>query len=184
MITLQTGRLLLVETPLHVIRMRQQRDDFRADVTLSVDPAGDPAPAILRVHFPPQWPGDAVVFLPLWERLLEADPDYDMMGGTVIDRTECVAVGQMTLRPLAEDPGTVELGYGINPAYEGRGYATEMARRLVRWAVEGADIRAIIANCLETNIASIRVLEKVGFRRAGQREDDEGQMILWHYRSL
>lgn len=33
----------------------------------------------------------------------------------------------------------------------------------------------------EDNIASARVLEKAGFRRTGERMDDEGRLILWEY---
>jgi RimJ/RimL family protein N-acetyltransferase len=56
-----------------------------------------------------------------------------------------------------------------------------MARGLVRWATEQPNIRRITSACLEDNTASIRVLERVGFRRIGHRVDDEGRSILWEY---
>lgn len=181
MVALATPRLLLVPTPLAVLKRRQRCDDFSADVSVSLDEAGGTVTRVIRVRFPPEWPGDALVLVPLWESLMEADPNYDMMGGTVIDRAEHVAVGQMTFRQVPENPSILELGYGINPEYAGRGYATEMARRLVCWALEQPGVATITAACLETNIASIRVLEKVGFRCVGRREDEEGLMFLWQY---
>lgn len=181
MFTLQTERLLLVSTPLHILSTRIECDDFEADVPLQAGSDGDDRGQVLRVHFPPEWPGEAVVLFPGWKEALKTDPSFEMWGGTMIDRSGRVAVGQMTLRPLLGDPGVVELGYGVNPTCWGRGYATEAARALVQWALEEPRIHRIASACLEDNIASIRVLEKVGFTRTGEEMDDEGRFILWEY---
>jgi RimJ/RimL family protein N-acetyltransferase len=119
--------------------------------------------------------------LPIWKAEFEADPNYEILGGTMIDRAERVAVGQMSFRTLQDEAGAVELGYGVNPSYQGRGYATEMARALVQWASQQPSIRRITSACLEDNVASVRVLEKVGFRRIGHRTDEEGRSILWEH---
>jgi ribosomal-protein-alanine N-acetyltransferase len=179
--TLETPRLILAATPLHVIKMRRQHDDFVAEVPISLEREEERCLQTLLVHFPPEWPGDAVVFLPLWENQLETDPEFEMWGGTIIDRAEMVAAGQMTLMPVPDEPGTVELGYGVNPSYQGQGYATEAARALVRWAKQEPRIRRIIASCLEDNVASVRVLQKAGFRPVGEWQDKEGRSIQWEY---
>jgi RimJ/RimL family protein N-acetyltransferase len=181
MVTIVTPRLILVPTPLHVIDTRLTCDDFLADIAIPSEENERPDTEILRVRFPPEWPGDALALFPTWKIELEADPSYEILGGTMIDRAEKVAVGQMTFRVLPDELGAVELGYGVNPSYQGRGYATEMARGIVRWATEQPIIRRITSACLEDNIASIRVLEKVRFRRIGHRDDDEGRSILWEY---
>ncbi len=60
-------------------------------------------------------------------------------------------------------PGEVEIGYGIAPAYQGRGYMTEAVRAMIAWAFEHPGCRAVIApHTLKSNPASNRVLEKVG----------------------
>jgi len=48
----------------------------------------------------------------------------------------------------------VEIGYNIIPAYEGRGYATEMARRVIDWAFQTPGIQVITAECLDDNLGS------------------------------
>ncbi len=60
--------------------------------------------------------------------------------------------------------GSVEVGYGIAPPYQGRGYATEATRAMVAWSLEQASVHRVTASCLRTNTASRRVIEKVGFR--------------------
>ncbi|GAC1461159.1 MAG: GNAT family protein [Pseudarthrobacter sp.] len=179
MFMLQTPRLILIATPLHVIKTRLQRDDFTADVPLPTHGEHGDVHEVQRVYFPPEWPGDALVLLPFWKKQIENDPAYHIWGGTVIMRAENVAVGQMGFKGAPDEDGTVELGYGINPSYWRRGYATEMARKLAEWAMAQPEVRRLTAECLEENSASIRVLEKSGFNRIGRKSDEEGELILW-----
>ena len=60
-----------------------------------------------------------------------------------------------------------EIGYGIGAAYWGRGYATEGAAALCRWALENG-ARTLEAEAAPENAASMRVLEKLGFRPTGE----------------
>lgn len=54
------------------------------------------------------------------------------------------------------------LWYAMNRAYWGQGYATEAAARLVRFGFEDAGLRRIFAECHPQNVASARVLQKIG----------------------
>ena len=59
--------------------------------------------------------------------------------------------------------GETEIGYGIDEAYRGKGYAAEAVSEAIRWAFEnGAD--TVIAKINPGNYASRRVLEKVGMK--------------------
>ncbi|MDX1419566.1 MAG: GNAT family N-acetyltransferase [Rubricoccaceae bacterium] len=58
----------------------------------------------------------------------------------------------------------VDLGYYLGSAHWGRGYATEAARALVGWAFERLGVHRIEAEVVPGNDASVRVLERVGFR--------------------
>jgi RimJ/RimL family protein N-acetyltransferase len=178
MLTITTPRLILASTPLPVIEQRLREDDFEADVPIVVDDGGLERIKILCVRFPPEWPGDALALFPEWAARLDADPTDEIVGGTMIDRADLVAVGQMSFSGRF---GDLELGYGVNPSYRGRGYATEMACALIAWALEQPGTATIMSACLEDNIASIRVLEKAGFRRAGRRIDADGPLIVWEY---
>ena len=56
------------------------------------------------------------------------------------------------------------LWYALNRAYWGQGYATEAARCLLRFGFETAGLRRIFAECHADNVASARVLAKIGLR--------------------
>ena len=58
-----------------------------------------------------------------------------------------------------------ELGWCIDPAYGGRGYATEAVRALVRLCFEDLGLRRVTANCFADNVSSWRLMERLGMRR-------------------
>jgi RimJ/RimL family protein N-acetyltransferase len=58
-----------------------------------------------------------------------------------------------------------ELGWCIDPAYGGRGYATEAVRALVRLCFEDLGLRRVTANCFADNVGSWRLMERLGMRR-------------------
>ncbi len=61
--------------------------------------------------------------------------------------------------------GEVEIGYGIVPSRQGRGYATEALRTMITMAWADSRVRSVVAGTDPGNVASQRVLEKAGFRR-------------------
>ena len=62
---------------------------------------------------------------------------------------------------------TWELGYIFNPAFQGQGFATESSTALIRYGFEHWDIHRVVAHCNPENIASWRVMEKIGMQREG-----------------
>ena len=63
-----------------------------------------------------------------------------------------------------------ELGYWVGEPFWGKGYATEAARRVTRFAFEDLNAKEVRAGWYVDNPASGRVLEKIGFRYT---EDEE-----------
>ena len=71
--------------------------------------------------------------------------------------------------------GEAEIGYGIEPAYQRKGYVTEAARLLVEWAFQSGRCQAVVAETLPDNLPSQRVLQKIGMRQYGNVDE----MVLW-----
>jgi [ribosomal protein S5]-alanine N-acetyltransferase len=61
-----------------------------------------------------------------------------------------------------------QLLYAIFERFTGQGYATEMARASIAEARRYSDLSTIVASVDEANVASVRVLEKLGFRRTAR----------------
>jgi [ribosomal protein S5]-alanine N-acetyltransferase len=78
--------------------------------------------------------------------------------------------------------GTVELGYAVAPAREGRGLATAAVQAMLREAFADPAVRAVIAHTLPEPGPSPRVLEKAGFAFAG--DVIEHGRAAWRFRIL
>lgn len=114
---------------------------------------------------------DLAEFLPVYAARLRDDPALFGFGPWIAAaRADAVVMGGggFVGRPDAE--GTVELGYGVDEGHRGRGYATELAGALVAWARAQPDVRRVVARCEPGNAPSVRVLEKLGLRRTGERD--------------
>ena len=86
-------------------------------------------------------------------------------------------VGNLSFKGI-DDSGIVEIGYGINDGYENKGYMTEAVKALAEWASKQPNVKQIEAEAEETNIASIRVLEKSNFVPNGIM-GQEGPRFVW-----
>lgn len=81
---------------------------------------------------------------------------------------EGTPVGIVGLNDPIEQWGLAEVGYMIHPTQWDNGYATDAVREVCWYAFEERRYNKVTAKAYETNPASRRVLEKVGFTREGQ----------------
>ena len=95
----------------------------------------------------------------------------------VIERESAIVVGDIGFFGPPDAAGVLEVGYSIVPDRRRRGYASEAASALVTWALDQPGVQTIVAGCDADNAASIRTLERVGFRRTGEAEG----RVLWEY---
>jgi len=77
--------------------------------------------------------------------------------------------------------GVIELGYAVAPSWQGRGVATAAVREMLREAFAVPEVQAIIAHTRAEPDPSARVLEKVGFVRAGE-VPNEAVGTAWRFR--
>ncbi len=82
----------------------------------------------------------------------------------VVERASGLVVGGIGFfgPPLG---GEAEIGYGIVPSRQGRGYATEAVQAMLTMAWADSRVRTVVAGTDPGNAASQRVLEKAGFRQ-------------------
>jgi RimJ/RimL family protein N-acetyltransferase len=81
----------------------------------------------------------------------------------ILDRGSKLPIGDSGLLVLGEQ-GWIDLGFRLAQQYWGKGLATEAASAWVRVAFDELHIERLGAFAHSKNAASIRVLEKLGFR--------------------
>jgi len=74
-------------------------------------------------------------------------------------------IGDCALHALPDSPGEVEIGFTLAPEFQGRGYATEALNRLLDYVFGPLAKERAIAITDARNMASIGVLDRLGFVR-------------------
>ncbi len=80
---------------------------------------------------------------------------------------EGVLIGELAMGFISATHRHYEVGYVLDPAYAGHGYATEGAAEIVELAFSGLGAHRVSGRLDARNGASARVLEKLGMRREG-----------------
>jgi len=120
---------------------------------------------------------DADSFRAAWRRTAQDPDDHSMAvarDGLVIGTVSLDVVDGMG-QPGMPSRTEAQLGYIFDPAYGGCGYATEAVSAMVAYAFDQLGVRRITAGCFADNLASVRILEKIGMRR-----EQHGVGDSWH----
>jgi RimJ/RimL family protein N-acetyltransferase len=116
---------------------------------------------------------------PASTKAAEEGPVSPWGGYLAIDEVQRSVVGTCAYKGGPKD-GTVEIAYFTFPGFEGHGYATAMARRLIECAKESHEVTRIIARTLPELSASTTILKKIGMRLVGDVVDpDDGTVWEW-----
>ena len=95
--------------------------------------------------------------------------DQQLIGDVMLRLED--AWSQFEVRHLAAGR-QAELGWVLDPAYTGRGYATEAVSAIVDVCFETLGVRRIVAHCFSDNTASWRLMERLGMRRETHSSGD------------
>ncbi|WP_158825027.1 GNAT family N-acetyltransferase [Mucilaginibacter lacusdianchii] len=89
----------------------------------------------------------------------------------IIDKSINTAVGSIGFGGYPDDYGETSVGYMIDQHHWGKGYATEALLTILQWGFSFSVLKTIVADTSVDNIASQKVLLKVGFKqvRAGTK---------------
>ncbi len=168
--TMETARLRLVPySPAHLLALIEGEERFAECFGL---PAADGLRGFMV--------SDDVS--PAWLARLRASTEADpwLHGFAVVHPESRSAIGNLGFKGPPDADGVVEIAYGIAPGFQGRGYATEVARAAVGFAFASDRVRLVRAHTLPTPNASTRVLTKCGFTHAGEFTDpDDGPVWRW-----
>ncbi len=126
---------------------------------------------VLRYWDAPPWsePVHAERFITACRQMADAGTGTRLAVDRVSDGT---FIGWCSLTRWNPDYRTASMGYCLDDAAWGHGYATEAARAVLRWAFDTLDLNRVQAETDTRNAASARVLEKLGFLREGLLRED------------
>lgn len=94
-------------------------------------------------------------------------------------KSEHMVIGELSLILRDRSARQGEIGYIFHPDHHGCGYATEAAGVLLELGFAGAALHRIYARCAAANLASWRVMERLGMRREAHFRDHAFSKGAW-----
>ncbi|MFL5796488.1 MAG: GNAT family N-acetyltransferase [Actinomycetota bacterium] len=110
-------------------------------------------------------------------RAIAARGDLLSLAVVVADTREMA--GDCVLHWLDNEHRQGEIGFVVHPDHQGRGYATEAAGALLRIAFEDLELHRVVGRLEARNLASERVLQKLGMRREALFVENEFVKEEW-----
>jgi len=103
-------------------------------------------------------------YLKKLERELADDPEHCLFFTEflIVQKENDTVIGSIDYKYVPRG-GVTEVGYGLNPRFEGRGYMTEALRAFLRFG-KALGIETVRADTLPDNLKSQNVLKRCGFR--------------------
>ena len=109
----------------------------------------------------------------------EMDDEYSELFGkicasetkyAIVLRQTGRAIGLVSLKEKDDrQVEAMEIGYCINPSQQRRGYASEAVSAMLKLLQEELKLDLVLANCVELNDASLKLLDKLGFVYEGRK---------------
>jgi RimJ/RimL family protein N-acetyltransferase len=103
----------------------------------------------------------------------------DILRCAVVRREDDAFLGQVSLKLVSKAALQAELGYIFNPAYAGKGYATEAAAAVITLGFESFGFHRIFARLDAKNAGSVGVVERLGLRREAHLIENDRFNGVW-----
>lgn len=144
----------------------------------------DECERLLGAKMPQPWPGRALIERAFSASLegIRADPGARLWGDRIAITVgdEPRVIGSVVFHGKPTPEGVVEVGYGIEMNSQGLGLATEAVQAQVEWAFTIEGVRLVRATTPPWHKASVRVLEKCGFRNVGAEDHENlGEVLVF-----
>jgi RimJ/RimL family protein N-acetyltransferase len=164
---------VILDLPLETARLRLRRlslADLPAMHALDVDPG------VLRwLYDEPRNEDQSRLAL---QRRIDRNPESGLtLGAETRDTRELV--GRMSLTVTAPEHRQGEIGFIFSPAHQGKGYATEASAAMLALAFGTYELHRVVGRAEARNVASTRVLEKLGMRREAHLVENEWVKGEW-----
>jgi RimJ/RimL family protein N-acetyltransferase len=132
--------------------------------------------------------GDGVLTLEqaeaFWQKLFETLYPQNFNIWAVFAKEDSRYAGHAGIYPRPTRKEDWEFVYFLNQNAWGKGYATEIARRIIRFAFEELNLPEVFATVDDVHSASIRVLEKAGMSFKNYEYDEQGRFSVYSIKKI
>jgi RimJ/RimL family protein N-acetyltransferase len=131
------------------------------------------------LYWEPRTRAEVAQSLERFKAMTRIDEASDSLRLAAVRKDNGAMVGDYSLRLHSREHRQGEIGYITHPAHQGYGFATEGSLPLLRLGFEELGLHRIFASCDGRNIASVRVMERLGMRREAHLRENELVKGVW-----
>ena len=96
--------------------------------------------------------------------------DKDIFQWSVVLKSENRCIGQVSCQKIEgnNDDSVRDVGWFLDPRFQGHGYGSEAAKKMLDYMFNDVEIRKIETSAATANASSWKIMEKLGFHRTGE----------------
>lgn len=90
----------------------------------------------------------------------------------IVDRESNIVVGSTSFHAAPDERGMIEIGVGIAPEEQGKGFASEAISGMWTWASTEPSVKFLRYSVSPNNVASMKIIENFDFPKVGEQHDE------------
>jgi ribosomal-protein-alanine N-acetyltransferase len=84
-----------------------------------------------------------------------------------------VVVGSAGFHNLPDENGMIEIGFGVDPTFQNKGYGQQILHGMWNWVVKDVKVKTLRYTVSPDNLVSQHIIKKLGFNLVGEQIDYE-----------
>jgi RimJ/RimL family protein N-acetyltransferase len=82
-------------------------------------------------------------------------------------------IGSAGFHNLPDENGMIEIGFGVDPAFQNKGYGKQILHGMWGWVVKKPGVKTLRYTVAPENLVSRHIIKKLGFDLVGEQIDEE-----------
>lgn len=118
---------------------------------------------------------------PLVHRIprVKVDPSFAEIGLVLaIDKSEKIIVGSAGFHDQPDENGMIEIGFGIIPEFQNRGFGKELLHGMWKMILENPKVKTLRYTVSPENAPSMHIIKSLNFDLVGEQIDEEDGLEL------
>lgn len=84
-----------------------------------------------------------------------------------------IIIGSAGFHDAPDSDGMIEIGFGVDKKYQGKGFGQELLNGMWSWVVNDPQVKTLRYTVSPDNLISQHIIKKLGFKHNGQQIDEE-----------
>ena len=81
-------------------------------------------------------------------------------------------IGSAGFHNLPDENGMIEIGFGVDPAFQNKGYGKQLLQGMWNWVVKEPGVKTLRYTVSPSNLISKQIIKKLEFNLVGEQIDD------------